>query len=298
MTPSGIDGARRRRLLVAIGLNVGIAAVQIAGGLFANSLGLLSDAAHNASDVLALVVSYLALRLLLLPATPRRTFAYKRAEVLAALVNAVALVAVSGWVVYAAVLRLGAPPEVLGRWVALFAGVGVVLNGASALLLHGYRDLNTKAAYLHLVADAAFSLGVLVGGVLIAVLGWNVIDPIVSIVLALWMIRESVGILRSSVNILMEATPEGIDYERVRRAMAEHPSVVDVHDLHIWALSSTEFALSAHLVVEESDLTRLRGLAAATRARLSEDFAITHATLEVELRGEACDSAECVAVNL
>jgi cobalt-zinc-cadmium efflux system protein len=290
-------GAQRNRLLLAIGLNVGIAAMQIAGGLFANSLGLLSDAAHNASDVVALVVSYFALRLLLLPATPRRTFAFKRAEVLAALANAVALLAVSGWVVYAAVLRIGSPPEVLGAWVALFAGVGMVVNGVSALLLRGYHDLNTRAAYLHLVADAAFSLGVLVSGGLIALTGWNVLDPVVSIILAVWMIYESARILRSSVHILMEATPEGIDYEEVRSTLTAHPQVTGVHDLHLWALSSTEFAVSAHLVVEESDLGRLRGLTGALRATLAEEFEITHATLEIELVGADCGSEPCVVAG-
>jgi cobalt-zinc-cadmium efflux system protein len=272
--------------------------MQIAGGLFANSLGLLSDAAHNASDVVALLVSYLALRLLLLPATPRRTFAFKRAEVLAALANAAALLVVSGWVVYAAILRMGSPPEVLGVWVALFAGLGMAANSASALLLRGYRDLNTRAAYLHLVADAAFSFGVLVSGGLIALTGWYVLDPVVSIVLAAWMIYESALILRSSLHILMEATPEGLDYEEVRQALTAHPLVKGVHDLHIWALSSTEFALSAHVEVEEPDLEKLGGLTGRLRARLAEEFAITHATFEVELVGAACGHDPCVVIGI
>jgi cobalt-zinc-cadmium efflux system protein len=297
VTRGVIDYGQRRRLLLAIGLNIGITVMQIAGGLFTNSLGLLSDAGHNASDVVALLMSYLALRLLALPATPRRTFAYKRSEVLAALLNAAALIAVSGWVVYAAVLRLGAPPAVLGGWVALFAGVGMLANGASALLLRGYRDLNTRAAYLHLLADAVFSFGVLISGGLIALFGWNVADPLVSIALAAWMIWESVRVVRSSVNILMEATPESVDYGRVRQSLCAHRGVAGVHDLHIWALSSTEFALSAHLEVEDADLTKLGGLTSAVRRQLEEAFGITHATLEVELAGDSCGHPPCVVID-
>jgi cobalt-zinc-cadmium efflux system protein len=293
-----IDLGRRRRLALAIGLNIGITAMQIAGGIYANSLGLLSDAGHNASDVIALAMSYVALRLLVLPATPKRTFAYKRGEVLSALLNAVVLVAVSGWVIYAAVLRTGSPPAVLGGWVALIAGIGMVANGLSALLLHGYRDLNTRAAYLHLLADAVFSLGVLVSGAVIALFGWDIADPLVSIVLACWMIWESVKVLRSCVNILMEAAPEGVDCEEVRRSLCGHPEVADVHDLHIWALSSTEFALSAHLVVEDRDLSRLSGMTSQLRERLADAYSIMHATLEVELRGEQCGHEECVVLRI
>ena len=293
----GGAAGRRRRLLLAVGLNVAIAAVQVAGGLFAGSLGLLSDAAHNSSDVIALLVSYFALRLLTLPATPRRTFAYKRAEVLAAVLNATALLVVSGWVVYAAAGRLSHPPEVLGGWVMLFAAAGMIANGASALLLHGYRDLNTRAAYLHLLADAAFSFGVLVSGALVAAFGWSLADPLVSILLAVWMIRESVGVLRACVNILMEGTPQGVDYHEVADDILGHEHVVGVHDLHVWALSSTDFALSAHLEVEESDLVALRDVTATVRRDLEERFGVSHATLEVELRGAGCERPPCVAAG-
>jgi len=288
---------RRARLALAIGLNIGIAALQIAGGLFANSLGLLSDAAHNSSDVIALVVSYVALRLILLPATPRRTFAYRRAEVLAALFNASALLAVSGWVLYTAVGRLADPPEVLGGWVALFAGAGVLANGVSAFLLHGYHDLNTRAAYLHLLADAAFSLGVLLGGALIALSGWSLIDPLISLLLAAWMIWESIRVVRSSVNILMEATPQGIDYHDLANAIRAHRGIAGVHDLHVWALSSTEFALSAHLEVENGDLPLLHDLTATIKRDLAGDFGITHVTFELEPAGAVCDDPPCEIVG-
>jgi len=292
--PNGGAVSRRRRILIAVGVNIGIVVVQISGGLYANSLGLLSDAAHNSSDVAALLVSYIALRLLLLPATPRRTFAFKRAEVLAALLNAAALLAVSGWVVYAALGRLNQPPDVLGGWVAVFAGVGMIANGGSALLLRGYHDLNTRAAYLHLLADAAFSFGVLISGVLILAFGWALVDPVVSILLAAWMIWESIAVLRSCVNILMEAMPEGLDYHEIAGCIEKHAGVVGVHDLHVWALSSTDFALSAHVEVAEADLEALRGLTGALRSDLAARFEITHATLELELTGGTCDQPPCV----
>lgn len=283
-----------RRLILSLGLNLLITLLQIAGGLIANSLGLLSDAAHNFSDVVALALSLLAVRLGRRPATPTRTFAYKRAEILVALFNSVVLIALSVFLIVEAVRRTLAPQPVEGVWVMAFAAAGLVINTLSALLLRSHRhDLNLRAAFLHLAGDALTSLAVIISGLVVYAWGWNYADPIVSIVISLWIGRAAFGIVKSSVNVLMEGTPEEVEFSQVQSAIRQIPGVVDVHDLHIWSISSSNLALSAHLVLSNTVLSETAAVLRAVKDMLAKDFGIGHATLESESLEAECSGSTC-----
>ena len=216
-----LGAAPDKRLILSLVLNLVITLLQIAGGIVANSLGLLSDAAHNLSDVVALGLSLWAVRLGRRPATPRRTFAYKRAEILVAMFNSAVLIAISVFITVEAIRRLLDPQPVDGLWVVGFAAGGLVINGLAALLLrsHGH-DLNMRSAFLHLVGDAFTSLGVMLSGLIVYLSGWNYADAIVSVLVSLWIGREAFAIVKSTVNVLMEGTPEGVDFAELERADA------------------------------------------------------------------------------
>ncbi len=277
------------RLILSIFLNLLITLFQVAGGILANSLGLLSDAAHNLSDVVALGLSLWAVRLGRRRATPTRTFAYKRAEILVAMFNSAVLVAISIYIIVEAARRLLHPEQVHGLYVVAFAGAGLAINGLAALLLrsHGH-DLNLRSAFLHLVGDAATSLGVMVSGVIVYLWNWNYADAIVSVLVSLWIGREAIGIVRSTVNVLMEGTPEGLEFDDVEQAVLAVPGVKGVHDLHIWAISSSDLALSAHLEADDAALSETAALVSAVKSMLAAKFAVGHVTLELEPVGGEC----------
>jgi len=289
-----LPAAPDRRLIISLGLNLIITLLQVVGGVVANSLGLLSDAAHNLSDVVALGLSLWAVRLGRRPATPRRTFAYKRAEILVALFNSAVLVAISIYIIVEAVRRLLDPQPVEGLWVIAFAAGGLVVNSLAALLLHGYRrDLNLRSAFLHLVGDAATSFGVMVSGLLVYLWEWNYADAIISILVSLWIGREAVAIVRGAVNVLMEGTPEGVEFAEVEAAILAVPGVKGLHDLHIWSISSSDLALSAHIEVENAELSQTGTVLASVKEALARDFGVGHATLELETVGGECAGSSC-----
>ena len=283
------------RLVLSIVVNVVITLAQIVGGVLSGSLALISDAAHNASDVLGLVLAYAAHRAGKLPATPRRTFAFKRAEVLAAFINAAGLLAVSIWVLVEGFQRIAEPVSVQAGVVVVLAGAGLIANTFAAFLLHGGHDLNTRAAFLHLVADAVTSLGVLLGGVVMLLTGWGAVDAVVSILLALWMIRESFIIVRASTDILLESVPEGLDILQIEQMILAEAEIDGVHDLHVWSLSSTEFALSAHVTTSCEDLETLGHSLASVKEELRAHFGIGHSTLELECAEAGCAGGVCIA---
>lgn len=286
------------KLLFGVVINLVIVVVQVIGGLLSNSLGLLSDAAHNMSDVISLVLSYGANRLGKKPPTPQRTFAFRRAEVLVAFVNAAALIGVAVFIGYEAVQRLMHPVAVVGVPVMLVAGLGMLANAGTAWMLKGHEDLNARSAFLHLVADAVTSLGVVIGGALVWAFGFDAADSIVSIVLALWMVKEAWSIVRESSNILLEGAPDAVDFWEVAEAIRAEEGVCDVHALHVWAISSTEFALSAHLEVDDARLSDLATLVRRVKQMLQSRFSIGHPTLEIEVAGECAGGLCTVAVPM
>jgi cobalt-zinc-cadmium efflux system protein len=279
----GVVRARNRRVLaIVLGLTVAFTAVEVVGGLLTGSLALLADAAHMLSDNLALTLALVAVWLAGRPSTPERSFGYQRAEILAALANGVVLVALAIWIFVAAWGRLTDPPEVLAGWVALVAVAGLVVNLVAATILDraGHDTLNMRAALRHVVADALGSAGVLVAALVILVTGWRYADPLAGALIGLLVLASSWSVIRDSVHILLEGAPRGIDPQALGRRLTQMPGVAEVHDLHVWTITSGFAALAAHVLVERGDDCHAR------RRELEEvllrEFGIEHTTLQVD----------------
>jgi cobalt-zinc-cadmium efflux system protein len=276
----------RRALALVLALTVAYTAVEIVGGLLTGSLALLADAGHMLGDSAALVLALGAAWLASRPATPERSFGFRRAEILAALANGLALVAIAIWVFVEAIRRLDDPPEILGGWMLLVAVIGLAVNTAAAGILSrsAEENLNVQAALRHVFADLAASAGVAVAALVVLTTGWRQADPIAGIAIALLILASSWSILRDSVAILLEATPAGIDAQEVGRRMAEAEGVVEVHDLHIWTITSGFPALSAHVLVRRGDDCHARRR--ELEHLLATEFGLKHSTLQVEHAGE------------
>jgi cobalt-zinc-cadmium efflux system protein len=233
------------------------------------------------SDALALGLALFAAWLALRPATPARSFGWRRAEVLAALVNAVALVGLGLWIIWAAIGRLSDPPEVTGGWVLAAGAAGLVVNLAAARVLHGAGSgLNVRAAKLHVLADLASSAGVVVAGLVLLATGWPYADPITGLLIGVLVVASTFGVLRETIGVLLEGAPPGMDAREVGAAIASAKGVVGVHDLHLWTITSGFPALSAHVLVEAgADCHAIRR---DLDAMLQERFGLSHTTLQVE----------------
>ena len=254
-------------------------------GLVSNSLSLIADAGHNLSDVLALLLAWGAVALSRRQPTARRTFGWGRSTILAALGNAVSLIVVTGAVGWEAARRLVEPSPVEPGVMVLVASLGVVINASTALmfLADRHRDLNIRGAYVHMASDAAVSLGVIVGGLVIALTGWHWVDAALGLGIAFVILLSTWGLLRASLNLALDAVPDGIDVDRIRGYLETLPEVAQVHDLHVWGMSTTTTALSAHLVVPGKDVDD--SILAHVADELHDLFGIGHATLQVE-RGD------------
>lgn len=269
-------------------LNAAIVAVQVVVGLAAGSLALLADAGHNFSDLAAIGLAWLAIRMTRRPATETKTFGYRRGPVLVALANSAILLVACVVVVVEAWQRLGAPPHVAGGPVALAAAFGLAANTAGALLLRPHTaDLSVRSAFLHLVADAATSVGVLVVGLLVlADQGLAVLDPAVSLAVSALIAFQAVKLAREALHILLEGTPAGLDSSTLRAALAADPDVLDAHDLHVWTLGSNDVVLSAHVTCAGTPtLTEANEISARLKETLRNDWHVGHATLEMETSG-------------
>jgi cobalt-zinc-cadmium efflux system protein len=271
----------RRALAVALAITAAFAAIEVAGGLLTGSLALLADAVHMLSDNVAIALALVAIWLAGKPSTPERTFGYQRAEVLVALANGVVLVALAIWIFYAAIGRLDDPPDVLGGWMLAIATVGIGANLAAAGVLQRARGgLNVEAAFRHVLADLLGSLGVVAAAIVILATGRLEADPIAGMVIAVLVLASSWSILRDSTRILLEAAPSGIDTRAVGERLARAPGVVEVHDLHIWTITSGFAALSAHVLVRRGE--DCHGRRRELETLLREEFGIEHTTLQVD----------------
>jgi cobalt-zinc-cadmium efflux system protein len=271
-----------RTFAVAVVLNLGFVAAEALVGTLAGSLALVADAGHNLSDVLGLLLAWGAVLLARRRPSARHTYGMRRGTILAALANAVVLLVAVGGIVWEALRRFGEPQPVAGELVLWTAAAGILINGATALLFAAGRkgDLNTRGAFLHMAADAAVSLGVLLSGLAIALTGMSWLDPATSLVVAAVILVGTWGLLRESVDLALDAAPQGVDTAGIQRYLGGLPGVGGVHDLHVWALSTTETALTAHLVVPtDQDGDRLLR---QVRADLHDRFGIEHATLQLE----------------
>ena len=270
-----------------IGLNVGFVVVEFAVGLCYGSMGLLSDAGHNLSDVASLLLAMLAFRLAQARATPKYTYGYKKSTVLISLLNSVILLIAVGVIVAESIGRMLHPEPVVGGAIAWTAGVGVALNGFTAWLFmkDKDRDLNVKGAYLHMAADALVSVGVLVSGLVISWTGWTVVDPIVGLAVAGVIVASVWSLTRDSLRLSLDGVPGGIDIAEIERKMEAVPGVRAVHHIHVWAISTTENALTAHVVLDS--LSRMEEVKHALKELLGRSE-IPHATLEFESVTERC----------
>ena len=279
-------GTRERRALwAALIANAALLVIEAAGGLAFGSLVLMADAGHLLADVSALVVSVAAIGLARRRPTVKHTFGFERAEVLAAQVNALLLVAVMAWIVQEAIRRLAAPPPVQAGGMLAVAATALVVNGASSVVLAraAGRSLNMRGAYIHLAVDAAGSLTAIVAAALI--LGWGLrsSDPVASLITAALAAWAVFGLIRNTTHVLMEGAPRGLDAGQVERTLLEHRHVVGVHHLHLWSLASDVPALSAHVVLAgEPSVADAQRCAEALRVRLAERFGIVNVTLELE----------------
>jgi len=279
------------RYAVGLIVNLAFVGVEFGAGLFSGSTALMADAGHNLSDGLGLAMAGGAAWLARRAAGPGKTYGYGKATVLAALANALLLIFACGAIAFEAVRRLAEPAPVMSGLIMGVAAVGFVINLGTALLFmrDQHSDLNARGAYLHMMADAAVSIGVVIAGAAILFTGWSIIDPLVSLVIVAVILWGTWGLLRDSVNLALDAAPRGVDVEAIRAAFLSMPGVSAVHDLHVWGLSTTDTALTAHLVHDRADPETLLAEAhQMARAR----FSIRHTTLQLEA-GPLPDCPDC-----
>lgn len=278
----GAHAGNRRRLALTLGLAASYMLAEAVGGWLTGSLALLADAGHMLSDAAALGLSLFAMWIAQRPPNPRRTWGYYRTEILAALANGAALVAISAWVVVEALRRFRNPPEVDAPVMMAIAAGGLAVNLIGLRILSGGRDesLNVRGAWLHVLTDALGSVQAIAAGGLIWAFGWDWADPAASILISLLVVYSAWHLLRDTVGVLMEGTPSHIDLDDVRNTLAGLPGVEGVHDLHVWTITSGMEALSAHLVVE--DPTCAGSLLRTVRTSLHDRFGIHHATVQIE----------------
>ncbi len=286
-------GASAGKILMAgIVLNILFVVIEAVVGWLYNSLGLLSDAGHNLSDVFGLVLAFIAYKLAQVHATKRYTYGYRKSTILVSLLNAIILLVAVGAIVVESVHKLQSPVPVDGRAVSWTAGAGIVINGLTAwLLMRGRKDdLNMRGAFLHMIADTLVSVGVLVSGIAISMTGYTIIDPVVSLVIAVIILISTWDLLADSLRLSMDGVPDSVDIDAVTRSITSDEGVCSVHHLHIWAMSTTENALTAHVVVK--DIADMESVKHRLKEMLTQQ-GIVHATLEFEV-GTSCAETDCL----
>jgi cobalt-zinc-cadmium efflux system protein len=273
-----------KSLGISISLNAIIFIVELVGGILTNSLALVSDSLHNLSDFFALILSFIASKVVRWKSNSEKSYGYVRVEIFVAFINSMALVLIGLYVIYKGIQRFAHPEPVAGGWMLIIAVVGFVVNTAATLLLksHAHHDLNMKSAYLHLLTDAVESLAVVVVAGLIAWKDWRLLDPLVSIAIGLFIIKSAWSIVAETVHILTEGTPRGINLHEVAAYIQSFPGVENVHHLHIWGLSSRMRALSAHVVVRDQLISASDNIRSQLEKELGNRFGINHPTLQLE----------------
>lgn len=272
--------------VLGIALNLIFVIIEFATGFYTNSLALLSDAGHNLSDVASLGLSLFALLIARRKATSRFTFGFQKGTVLASLANAVILLIAVGSIGWEAIQRFMSPVETNGFTISIVAGIGIIINSVSALLFfrHKEKDINVKGAYLHLAADALVSLGVVIAGIIISFTGIKWIDPLISLLIMAVVIYSTWGLMVESLNLSLDAVPASVDIEKTKEEILKHKEVLSVHDIHIWAMSTTKNALIAHLIIDKnSNEETIVKLKEHLRHNL-EHLNIHHTTFETELK--------------
>jgi len=277
-------------------LTLGILLLEFLGGILTHSLALLSDAGHVFADVFALGLSWGALALSGLPATEKKTYGYLRAEVLAAIINGATLVLVAIWIFVEAFIRFKQPVPVKSLEMFIIAVIGLLVNMFVFLKLKGIAEhsLNVKSAFLHVLGDMLASVGVIVGGVIMLFTRLYIVDPIISVLIGLIILRGAFSVIRESTNILLEAVPRNVKLSEVDSVLRKVEGVEDLHDLHVWSVSSKDVALSCHLLVKEQSTHSAQKILDQIRSQLKERFDIDHTTIQFECRCCATQRSECI----
>jgi|SRR5579883_1256042 len=287
MSHSHAGPTQGKHLGASLALTLVFVVGEAVAGYLSNSLALLSDAGHNFADAIALGLSWYAVRVSKRPADASRTFGYHRAGILTALVNAAALVAIALFIFWEAAERFRNPEPVQSGVMIGVAIAAVILNGVISLWLHSEakHDLNIRSAYLHMLGDALAGIGVALAGVIVWLTGKSIADPAVSVIIGLLILWSSWGILKESVNILMEGVPAGLDMDALKAAIPQVPGVLNVHDLHVWSVSSGIAACSCHILVAEQSVRSGQQILKAVADMLHERFNVSHTTIQVEVEG-------------
>lgn len=287
--------SRQRTLIFALVSSLGILVFELLGGIWSNSLSLLSDAGHVFVDVLAIGLALVALRLTLRPVSAKRTYGWLRAEVLASLINGLLLMLIAMSIFYEGLQRFYHPTEMLPTVALAFGGVGLVANIVSAVLLKHEREkgenLNIKAAFWHVLSDTLSSVGVVASALIIWWTGWFQIDAIVSMIIALFIIRGAVSLLNESVGILLESTPKDVDVEALKRDLLNIPGVKKVHDVHVWTVTSGRHAMSGHVMTTSKTMTENDAIYEKIDLLLRQTYHVDHATIQFE--SSVCYGEEC-----
>lgn len=280
---------------IGIAMNLIYTIVEFVIGFGINSLALISDAGHNLSDVASLLISLIGMKLAQKASTQAYTYGYKKASILASLINAILLVFIVIKIGMEAIERLSMPPQIIGSAIIITASIGVVINTISAFLFYkGQKsDINVKGAFLHLLVDALVSVGVIISGIIIHFTGWNMADVITSLVIAVVILVSTWGLLSESIKLMLDGVPKQIHSEEIRQLLQGHSHVVSVHHLHLWALSSNENALTVHLVVNEDiKPNQIKAMKKTLRHELLHQN-IHHTTFEIEYLSENCPHTQC-----
>jgi len=292
--------ATSKNLVWSIGINVIIVIAEVIFGIVARSMALISEALHNFTDIGSMTLSWWGEKVTKRPNTSQKTFGYKRAEVIIAFVNGGVLLGVSGWVLVESVIRIFHPEAVAGFTMLMVALVSLVGNGLATYLLQAGADknLNLKSAWLHSLQDALFSLGVVIAAIIIYYTGWNWVDPVVSIAVSIFLLKEVYEILSESVNMLLDSVPEDLDFEEIKKVLVGFDGVIGVSDLHIWQTGSHDRFLSAHMIINEMEKPERVKVLAKIITLLKEKYNIHHTTIQMVSEQEVKDiGLECEHCN-
>jgi cobalt-zinc-cadmium efflux system protein len=290
-----IDGSTSTvRLFVTMMLNFLITVVEVIGGLLSGSLSLISDALHNFSDGIAIIISYIAIRLGKHPQTYKYTFGMKRAEILAAVFNAGTLIAICIYLFKESYERFVSPQHIEGQLMIMVAGIGLIANVAGTLLLKkGSKDnINIRSSYLHLLGDAVSSVAVIIGGICIQLFGMYWVDPLLTILISIYILKKSIEIVKESINVLMMGAPESFSIEDVQKELENIPGIKNIHHVHVWRLGEHDIHFEAHIDVDDMPVSRTTSLCNIVEERLKHNHGITHITLQFETG--KCDSKSLV----
>lgn len=278
------DGNISQRLILSISLTSIIFVAELIGGFYTGSLALLSDSAHVFMDIFALGLTWIALRISALPPTDNHTYGFRRIQIFAAIINGSTLILIAVEILKEAFNRFREPGEILAGPMLIIAVIGLLVNLLVAFVLndHDHSNLNVRSAWLHVIGDAAASVGVIIAGVVLYFTGWQWVDPLVSLLIGVLIVFSAVRVLRPSIHILVEGVPEHIRYGDVEQAILSFDSVLEVHDLHVWSLDSNHIALTSHLVVENGMIENTHKLIEVLQDTLAERFQIQHTTFQIE----------------